>query len=443
MAERHIAISGKTAPAGSDPRRLFTGPSHSARLRNALRSGQLADFGHDLVGIGGMPIWSPRLTACRDRYDRRVHMVGDFRFGNPILGRLSDPAAIATSETEATGIDRARITPENDRVMYRAALASMDRMVAEGTRDSFLFWDLTIREYEARSAGRYMEPAGYRHPSWNLGEVLARYAGRAFDTRPLLEDARPFYIDSSAHPSYLGWCYIIGMVLRGEIDPNALRRVYSEALRDVFEQLRRHSGARQVTLCGNSKFCRMLEDYVRRGAFELPDWIEVTPVFTALRDEPGRLCILFPATFGEADAGAEMARLQQTFGYRLVAGLRHARAAVMFYDHWAGERIAYRPEMARTLAGKPPPLAARDLEAALPPELQGGLQDGEAGARMSEIRDWGGMIELGNTTHPTVAGVLSILARALVPAAAAPPPESFFALVKLRMTASLEAGEAV
>lgn len=71
----------------------------------------------------------------------------------------------------------------------------------------FVFWDLILRENRNRLNGVYYECGFYKHPIWNYEEIQNKFADCSIDFTDVisLPSLLSFYVDSSNHPSILGY----------------------------------------------------------------------------------------------------------------------------------------------------------------------------------------------------------------------------------------------
>lgn len=300
-------------------------------------------------------------------------------------------------------VDRNLINDRNDRILFdlsrRAIIALAEKL--PGSR--FLFWDLAIREYENRTAGRYFDGAGYRHPVWNLQDVLAEFGENAVDCRDILDSGARLYIDSSGHPSLLGWIYILRSVLGRGFDLHDLDNFFDkkivEALSDIF-------GCKKVLITGDSKFFRLLDRYVKLGLLKLPKECVLMPLGGAVKASGFDKCLYFPAvvthqmSIAEIDVSVDEVR-------RNKASLEQAHhdVSVLFYGNWASECISIRTDFLNMYVCPHPQGQTEALESAVCSAGQG--------YKISDSRNFEGLIELSNTLLPTARGFFEILGRAI------------------------------
>ncbi|MBT9099477.1 hypothetical protein KFZ76_17415 [Methylovulum psychrotolerans] len=390
------------------PERLIIGPSHVVRLRHALATRQLPELTRPsrLIGVGGLPIWSPRITkelATATSESEVFVIVGDFRFGNPVL---NDPAFTPDypQPKEYLAIEKDLINETNDQRLFALSLTALDALKQQlNGRLRLLFWDLSIREYQNRSTGRYYQESGdYRHPVWNLDAVLAQFSDIAIDSRVMLSHGEQLFIDSSAHPSLIGWLYI-NRYLRGAttVDLSAVLQAFDQALTQLLAAVLTKEA---VLITGDSKFTRLLALFVSNRQFLLPDNWQILPLSKAYEAQGFDRCLYFPGlcTFELDEAGiAEGIGKVKRISARLTA--THKQVSVLYYDNWAYEAISKRSGYQNKFVSRYDSGLTAQLEAVTCPPGQA--------YKITDSTDFEGMIELNATLLPSVLGIVEILAR--------------------------------
>ena len=383
------------------------GPSHAVRLRHALATRQLPPLAipSRIIGVGGMPIWNPLIRkeiATANPNHEAFFIVGDFRFGNKLL---EDPNfnPEAPQEKVYLSIAKELINEENDRILFNLCLATLESLKRQlGGRLRLLFWDLSIREYQNRATGRYQETGAYRHPVWNLDDVLKQFADIAIDTRAFLDVGERLFIDSSAHPSLAGWLYI-AKYLRGDayVDLPTELGNFDCALKKLLAGILAKD---TVLITGDSKFVRSLSFFVQNKHFQLPTGWVIRPLAKAIDAEPFQHCLYFPnlCTFemGEPEIADGIGKVLDVRD-RLVS--KHKKVSVLHYDNWAYEAISKRKDYLNKYIPKHPNGLTASLELATCPNGQS--------YKISDSTEFEGMIELNNTLLPTTLGILEILCR--------------------------------
>lgn len=206
---------------------LIVGPSHAVRWKQHVKNRVLdAPKSIDnLVGFGGAPIWSKQLfELVRQKSidgSKFLLMVGDFRFGNGIcLTPNKNNSELFTNGY--AGINPEALSEENDCYMLEKSLKALElwnKTFSNNIR--FLFWDLLCRQIQDRLCGRHVANKIYKHPHWNL-ESLQRSlpSENLIDLSPIthlpMHEAVRLFIDSSSHPSQIGYhfitnCFVYGM----------------------------------------------------------------------------------------------------------------------------------------------------------------------------------------------------------------------------------------
>jgi hypothetical protein len=360
---------------------LFTGPSHAHRLRHAARTRQLPAIFGDVVGVGGMPIWSPRIKPYLDQYKMAFHVVGDFRFGNRALSKYSDSGDIVRSGEEFLAIDKDHISPDGDAIMRDAALISL-REMSRSTKNKFLFWDLSIREGENRASGHYINDGSYRHPTWNLSDVLDEFPNSSVDTRDLA-----------------GWIYIAQKSFGVETSLDEIRNNLRSSINDVFGVSFLASPIKSVLICGNSKFCRILKRYDAADVLPLPSEISVDIHLSTPPD--ANLILFFPPSYGGKNAQEEANRIAAD---PVLRKLRESGKPfrVIPYDVWASEKISSRIDYIRGIRNGDWPVSSKGVDEYTHARGQT--------FRISDLSRYGGMIEFGDALLPTARGIIEILA---------------------------------
>lgn len=384
------------------------GPSHCVRFKHAMETAQLPVTQQEFVfiGVGGMPIWSPRVTrelAANGGCAAPFFIVGDFRFGNGILKNTTGELAFPVAR-EYLAVDKDLINEENDKLLYNLSMKAAGAIVKEIPAARLFFWDLTIREFENRSGGRYQVDGVYKHPVWNLDTVLNSFHDVAVDSRDMLSCAERLFIDSSGHPSLLGWIYMLQRVeARSDVDLATLvskfDRAFDQALRKLF-------GDRSFVITGDSKFTRILDKFAKLGIFRLPAGCVITSLRNAGNIKNVDTCLYFPPTvtytLDEAEIAAQAAEVAR---HRAALEEKFAEVSVLFYDNWAFECVSKRKDysgmyVSRYESGKTCSLEAQTCPA-------------EQRYQITDSTDFEGLVELNNTLLPTTLGILEILGRAI------------------------------
>lgn len=392
--------------AEGDPLRLIFGPSHIYRLELAIRNRLIPEIEgrYQFVRKGGMPIWSPlvreaiRKTDCASMF----FIVGDFRFGNMIFRDRIYPDL--DPGVELNGIDKDMITPDNDLMLYRMCLQHLtDIARTSPVAPDYLFWDLSIRESENRSKVRYQQDGTYRHPVWNYDEVADRFGDRTVDSRDILPDGRLLYIDSSAHPSTLGFAYLWHKIHgRTDFDIRDKQRQLQESLSEAFATA---CGTEPVHGIGTSAFVRYMNQHAANGTIPLPanftfqatnDPRDIKPVAHLIHFLPLR-------TFKQTDD--QIRRYLALFAQQLRELRRvHGRVSVIPFDNWASEVTSLKPQYKDWYTPRSPIGRTAHLERV--------LCDADQSYRISKTRNPHKLLEINHVLAPNLFGVMDILMQA-------------------------------
>lgn len=221
------------------------GPSHTVRWSWHIRDGVVkSDVAHDyVIGRGGAPIWSKQLfdtaKGALARGGKVGVMVGDFRFGNCVTLE-PDHESLPLFVDNRFGIDAKAMTPELDREMLERGLNALKTWSeAFGDRVRFLFWDLFGRQIFDRLDGRYIDEGRYRHPVFNYEDITARVPrANTVDLAPILRmpmhEVRRLFIDSSCHPSQIGYSFLNAVLCGGREVTQAYREAVIETEAELF-----------------------------------------------------------------------------------------------------------------------------------------------------------------------------------------------------------------
>lgn len=205
---------------------FLAGPSHVVRMQWHIRDGILPiSLSQDqLIGIGGAPVWSKSLferTFCAAGDAKRIALiVPDFRLGNGI--ELDSKARGGPVLRDGfVGITAAALTTENDQRMLERSMAALHLWHERfGGRVRYIFWSLFGRQVHDRLAGKYINGGRYHHPVFNYDEITAALPELdIIDLSPLLRrpmhDVRRLFIDTSSHPSQVGYLMLKGLLFDG------------------------------------------------------------------------------------------------------------------------------------------------------------------------------------------------------------------------------------
>lgn len=254
---------------------FIVGPSHAVRWKQHVKNGTL-DFPKsidNLVGFGGAPIWSKQLfdLAHQKSIDdnKLLLMVGDFRFGNEIcLSANKNSSDILTNGY--VGISAQAINEANDSYMHDRSVKALELWNKTFSKNiKFIFWDLLCRQIQDRLCGRHVINKTYKHPHWNL-ESLQRLIPdeKLIDLSPLahtpMHEAVRLFIDSSSHPSQIGYQFITNCFIHGMKAIAAFDKAVTDVEQVIFttakDALKRKG--KPIILCGRSVWIDTLVRYL-------------------------------------------------------------------------------------------------------------------------------------------------------------------------------------
>jgi len=261
------------------------GPSHAVRWQWHVRDKvvRCAMPSSQIFGLGGAPIWSKTLfdkacSAVDCGADIRV-MVGDFRFGNSIALQEAAPPP-GMMQDGHLGVDRKAMTPAHDQEMLARGMAALRRWHQSfGSKARYIFWDLFGKQVHDRIAGRHIIERRYRHPVFNYHDVVASLPELDIvDLAPLLRlpmhEVTRLFIDSSAHPSQIGYLLLDNLLCEGLGAADAYQHAVTEFEAELFALARRVAAAKggKLVLTGRSVCLDTLMRYLgARGAVRLAE----------------------------------------------------------------------------------------------------------------------------------------------------------------------------
>jgi len=258
------------------PPSLIIGPSHLVRWREHVKHGVVSCVLSEdrLIGRGGCPIWSKWLlnqAIALSEPDKVIAiLVGDFRFGNELF-----ETALPLDDSNLFvdgffGVSQRNINHTADKVLFQKsmnAIHAWKKITHNNVR--FIFWDLFCRQIQDRLLGSHIKNGKYRHPVWNLNDVMEYLPeNEVIDLslllrKPMHELSRLF-IDASSHPSQIGYI-LLNKIICENINP---LQAYDQATSEV-EQLflriasqLRKEGGRPVALTGSSVWLDTLSQYM-------------------------------------------------------------------------------------------------------------------------------------------------------------------------------------
>ncbi|WP_156921827.1 hypothetical protein [Desulfovibrio inopinatus] len=225
-----------------------------------------------------MPIWSKRLfneaESIPDDEGRIAVLVGDFRFGNGIcLCAEQDDGVLADG---FVAIERKAMTPDYDQYMLKRGLLGLEYWHRHfGGRATYLFWCLFGREVQDRLAGKHLKQGKYHHPTFNYSEIAKALPELDIvDVSPLLSqrmhDVIRLFIDSSSHPSQIGYIFLNGVLCKGYSPMEAYRSAVREVERDLCNLAKQmvESAGCKIVLTGRSVWLDTLVRYLGATGFK-------------------------------------------------------------------------------------------------------------------------------------------------------------------------------
>lgn len=273
---------------------MIYGPSHCVRLEYLFSTGQLIRPRDTYIdGQGGRPIWDPLLVndILNNIENNLLIFVPDFRFGNgtdfsnvspEILDLNDDLFLIELSKLKKvnTGIVKEKISKDLDLLLYNLSLRVLDIFMSIIPNLSLVFWCLTIRERDNFSSSKYVVNGIYKHPIWNLADLLNRYSRKSIDTSTIVRNKLKYlHIDSSAHPSIIGSLAILRSFFKKiefnlsiKFCFNEFKKLTSSLVEEVINK------DKKIIVVADNRFSKVFLNFSRKGIFpKIPNVIFFTP----------------------------------------------------------------------------------------------------------------------------------------------------------------------
>lgn len=210
----------------------------------------------DSYALPGLPIWDPEflsfLKSVQHDYEEIYVLVGDFRFGNEIF---STP-----HKKRHLGIKKENINKKNDTQLLNKSIEALDQ-IYEISNVKLIFWDLYVREHINKKAGHYTKNNNYMHPFWNYKLFEERYSQKAIFLSQLDSlNIDLLFVDSSVHPSILGYCFLYNLFTNQSVIDSFLSalRLKGEIDKDLYYET-------PSTIIGNGSFFRTLQLHITKG----------------------------------------------------------------------------------------------------------------------------------------------------------------------------------
>ncbi|WP_306602698.1 hypothetical protein [Azonexus sp.] len=315
---------------------VVVGPSHSVRWQWHRRDGVVPGSlpAGRILGIGGAPVWSGALyektVSALDGAGHFALLVPDFRFGN---GIALDVAASSGPllQDGFLGITPAALTMENDLLMLKRSMDALSLWHERfGERARYVFWCLFARQVHDRLAGKHLGEGRYHHPVFNYDEITAALSDLDIvDLSPLLRrpmhDVRRLFIDTSSHPSQVGYLLLNGLLFDGLDANSAYDRAVATVEADLVALARQIRGwaGKPVLMTGRSVWLDVLMQTL--GATGQAKLAEAGLVLIPIDRGPGQLalaevlrqyplasCLPVVVSAGGADLSAQLSQLFTT-----------------------------------------------------------------------------------------------------------------------------------
>lgn len=413
----------KVTPLNDKSLKVIFGPSHIYRIELAIKNRLIPDIKgkYKFVRKGGMPIWSQLVVDELNSESERdvLFIVGDFRFGNKILEEKLYPSLDVTGDY--SGIEKRLISKESDTILYRMCMQKiLDIIESEKGSVSFLFWDLSIREYENRKKGNHIDNGVYRHPVWNYSESERLVSRNIVDSRDILDDGDKLYIDSSAHPSIMGFAYLSNKINDdGPFDINERQRIYTEALHREF---RKNIGYAEIHSIGASAFVKYMIDYSANKSIPLPD--SFTFDFSDnIRDATPKEHVVYflpIRSFKLQDERISYTISQYKNHLKHLRNI-HGKVSVVPYDNWACEVTSQKKQYKNWYSPK--------SEIGTTSAIEGALCDQSQVYRISRTVNPQKLLEINHVLSPNLYGVMDIYMRLISGASQLDVEKSYEAVV--------------
>jgi hypothetical protein len=411
----------------SSPQLLVIGPSHIVRFEHAIKTRLIPDLAvsYKLLGLGGMPIWSPLIsdllqTPKIDETERIFFLVGDFRFGNSILKDSIYPKPCSLEGHN--GINGNLISDGADHLLYRLSLSFLDKYSAfSHLRARFLFWDLCYRELSNSKQGRYQQDGRYRHPVWNYSDVCKRYPKHGIESSAIVNDGSALFIDNSAHPSVLGHSYLWHQ-MHGREDFDIDSMLFRLEL-SVRAQFIRHRCDSPFFFVGDSIFIDYMIRFQESRAMPFPSNLVFLDQLSIPDIPKGSSVVYCPRIIAK---GCDSQRLREGIASvrATIAEMKavHSRVNVVIYDIWAVEATRKNIHF------------NSHFNHLLYEESTGEVEDllglGSEGFRISETSSPSRMLEINHELCPTFYGAVSIILKSLVGIDEAQVEESYDRMIR-------------
>ncbi len=392
-----------------NPKKItIVGSSHVSWWEHAIATRQIPEPPHHItfIGRGATPIWGDFIRTgvanIENQVDQVFLLLGDFRHGNRIL---STDKFLRTGDTSGNflNITKELITDENDKILLELIVKYLQELRNRlGSKLRILFWSLTFREFQSLESGRYGGRENYRHPVWNLSDLVAQFRDVAIDTTPLTAlPIHSFYLDASGHPTVKGHAFLY-RVLNGLSALDAYQSVCADFKTSSPWLFPANADRYRVNITGDSIAFKAVEKAVRTGYFVMPTGWKVNDLKTskALARRYTHAVYLSGLHFQDEDRqqiktkiAAEKAIIQKlNLGEHLT---------VIFWDQWAREIVSKRPEYFDRYLPKTAEGYVAHIEQLFAPYQVGSLSQ-------IPFDHANGMVEFGGSFNPTGKGYAAL-----------------------------------
>ena len=400
----------KFKSAKNNTLKVILGPSHIYRIEFAIKHNLIPEIKgrYKLVRKGGMPIWS-HLVSDELKYESKLDLffiVGDFRFGNEILENEileNENYPRLDRSWHYSGIKKNLINYENDSLLYRMCTQKISDIVnLQQGKTRFLFWDLSIREYENKAKEKYVKNGAYRHPVWNYADSERLFAKNIVGSKDILDDGGKLYIDSSAHPSMLGFAYLLNKINDdGPFDIADRQKALTDALHAQFILA---TGDAPIHSIGASTFVKYMLEYSKSKTIPMPNnfTFELTDQIRDIAPKEHVLYFLPIRSFKLKDERISYfisLYMDQLKFLRTV----HGKVSVIPYDNWACEVISQKHQYKDWYSPK--------SNAGKTETIEKTLCDDSQNFRISHITNPHKLLEINHVLSPNLYGVMEIYMR--------------------------------
>lgn len=339
-----------------EEKRLIIGPSHIMRWLQSMEIQYVPEVdGVAFYGQGGAPIWCDyfaKKEADFTQYDEVIYIVGDFRLGNK---SVLDP-------TFQYGIEKTLISHENDLILYNKTVNKVSDLIGKhGVKVKFLFWSLALREYKNIQDDKYISDKKYKHPIWNINPLEEKFSGNCIPLAGCLsENMDSLFIDSSNHPSIVGYAFLYNLLIENKDDASTILHKLNNKNKDTL-LIPRSPISTQIV--GDSTIIRHHNAFIRKGIFKgdiIPE-VTLSKINEYINANPHIEELVFFSNircFNDNDLPYQE-RITRLFN---MVSKSKVKIKVVFYDAFAQEVISTRHKAYAKLKPKSKLLQFEQLE---------------------------------------------------------------------------------